>query len=54
MVDGENMAKSVGNFLTIDDCVEKYGADATRMAIADAGDTLDGANYVPSLLIMRS
>lgn len=43
------MAKSEGNFLTVEDCIEKYGADATRMAVADSGDTLDDANFVPSL-----
>ncbi len=45
-VNGEKMAKSLGNFLTLDWCVKKYGADATRVALADAGDTLDDANFV--------
>eukprot|EP00331_Platyophrya_macrostoma_P028196 CAMPEP_0176435570 /NCGR_PEP_ID=MMETSP0127-20121128/17406_1 /TAXON_ID=938130 /ORGANISM="Platyophrya macrostoma, Strain WH" /LENGTH=1067 /DNA_ID=CAMNT_0017818633 /DNA_START=88 /DNA_END=3291 /DNA_ORIENTATION=+ len=49
LINGEKMSKSLGNFLTIEDCIEKYGADATRMAVADAGDTLDDANFVPSL-----
>jgi leucyl-tRNA synthetase len=39
------MSKANGNFLTVKDCVEKFGADATRMALADAGDTLDDANF---------
>jgi leucyl-tRNA synthetase len=38
------MSKSTGNFLTMDQCVEKYGADSTRIALADAGDMLDDAN----------
>lgn len=45
MVNGQKMSKSVGNFLTIRDCVDKYGVDATRMALADAGDSLDDANF---------
>jgi leucyl-tRNA synthetase len=45
-VDGEKMSKSRGNFLTLRDCIEFYGADATRIALADAGDTLDDANFV--------
>lgn len=43
------MAKSQGNFLTIEDCIKKFGADATRIAVADAGDTLDDANFVVDL-----
>lgn len=39
------MSKSTGNFLTIKDCIEKYGADATRIALASAGDSLDDANF---------
>jgi leucyl-tRNA synthetase len=31
MLNGEKMSKSTGNFLTLRDAVEKYGADATRM-----------------------
>jgi leucyl-tRNA synthetase len=40
------MSKQLGNFYIIDDCIEKFGADATRIALADAGDTLDDANFV--------
>lgn len=46
MVDGEKMAKSLGNFITISDAVDRFGADATRIALADAGDSLDDANFV--------
>ena len=45
MVNGQKMSKSVGNFLTIRDCVDRYGVDATRMALADSGDSLDDANF---------
>jgi leucyl-tRNA synthetase len=39
------MSKSKGNFLMMDETVEKYSADATRFACADAGDSLDDANF---------
>jgi leucyl-tRNA synthetase len=45
LVNGEKMSKSVGNFMTVRDCIDKYGVDATRIALADAGDTLDDANF---------
>ena len=45
MVDGEKMSKNKGNFLTLYDCLEKYGADATRFACADSGDSLDDSNF---------
>ena len=39
------MSKSKGNFLTLIESCEKYSSSATRMAIADAGDTLDDGNF---------
>jgi len=45
LVDAEKMSKSKGNFLMMNDTVEKYSADATRLACADAGDSLDDANF---------
>ena len=39
------MSKSTGNFMTIKDCIREFGADATRMTMADAGDFLDDANF---------
>lgn len=45
LVDGKKMSKSMGNFLTIKDCANEFGADATRFACADAGDGMDDANY---------
>ena len=47
LVNGEKMSKSLGNFITVNECIQQYGADATRIALADAGDTLDDANFVP-------
>jgi leucyl-tRNA synthetase len=34
-----------GNFLSLEDTLAKYGADATRLTLADAGDTMDDANF---------
>lgn len=45
LVDAEKMSKSKGNFLMMNDTIKKYGADATRFACADAGDSLDDANF---------
>ena len=49
LLNGEKMSKSTGNFLTLSEAVEKFGADATRIAIADAGDGLDDANFEESV-----
>lgn len=45
MLNGEKMSKSTGNFLTLRDAVAKFGADATRIALADAGDGIEDANF---------
>jgi leucyl-tRNA synthetase len=45
MVDAEKMSKSKGNFLMLLECVEEYSADATRFALADAGDSMEDANF---------
>ncbi|UKK02800.2 leucyl-tRNA synthetase [Theileria orientalis] len=45
LVDSEKMSKSKGNFLTIEDSIKLYTADGTRIAMADAGDSLDDANF---------
>ncbi|KAF2751489.1 leucyl-tRNA synthetase [Sporormia fimetaria CBS 119925] len=45
LLNGEKMSKSTGNFLTLSESVDKFGADATRIALADAGDGLDDANF---------
>ncbi|KAI8627983.1 leucyl-tRNA synthetase [Xylariaceae sp. FL1651] len=45
MLNGEKMSKSTGNFLTLRDSVEKYGADATRISLADGGDGIEDANF---------
>ncbi|PHH86640.1 hypothetical protein CDD83_9937 [Cordyceps sp. RAO-2017] len=45
MLNGEKMSKSTGNFMTLHDLVGKYGADAARIALADAGDGVSDANF---------
>ena len=44
-LNGEKMSKSTGNFMTVGDCIRKYGSDASRIALADSGDSLDDANF---------
>ena len=45
LLNGEKMSKSTGNFMTLEDLVTKYGADASRIALADAGDGVADANF---------
>eukprot|EP00928_Gymnodinium_smaydae_P070755 TRINITY_DN54527_c0_g1_i1.p1 TRINITY_DN54527_c0_g1~~TRINITY_DN54527_c0_g1_i1.p1 ORF type:complete len:1295 (+),score=401.68 TRINITY_DN54527_c0_g1_i1:2-3886(+) len=45
LMNNEKMSKSKGNFFTLEEMTNKYGADATRLACADAGDTLEDGNY---------
>lgn len=40
------MSKSTGNFLTMSGAVGRFTADGTRLALADAGDTLEDANFM--------
>lgn len=45
VLNGKKMSKNTGNFLTLRNCVHKFGADATRLALADAGDGIEDANF---------
>ncbi|KZT56367.1 leucyl-tRNA synthetase [Calocera cornea HHB12733] len=45
MLNGKKMSKSTGNSLTMRDSIEKFGADATRVALADSGDGIEDANF---------
>ncbi|KAF2005061.1 leucyl-tRNA synthetase [Amniculicola lignicola CBS 123094] len=45
MLNGDKMSKSTGNFLTVTQAISKFGADATRIALADAGDGIEDANF---------
>eukprot|EP01137_Pigoraptor_chileana_P025712 Opistho-2@95566 len=46
LINSEKMSKSTGNFKTLADAIDEYSADAMRFALADAGDTLEDANFV--------
>jgi leucyl-tRNA synthetase len=39
------MSKSTGNFITLIDAINEYGADATRLTCALAGDSINDANF---------
>ncbi|KAK0189731.1 hypothetical protein F5146DRAFT_1139201 [Armillaria mellea] len=45
MLNGKKMSKSTGNSLTLREATEKFGADATRLSLADAGDGVEDANF---------
>ncbi|KAJ9101497.1 hypothetical protein QFC19_005150 [Naganishia cerealis] len=45
LLGGQKMSKSTGNFLTLQEALEKFGADATRLVLADAGDDMTDANF---------
>ncbi|AEO70196.1 uncharacterized protein THITE_2121281 [Thermothielavioides terrestris NRRL 8126] len=45
MLNGEKMSKNTGNFLSLDSTIHKFGADATRIALADGSDGIDDANF---------
>ena len=45
LLNGDKMSKSTGNFLTLQQAIAEYSADGVRIALADAGDGLDDANF---------
>ena len=45
MVDAMKMSKSNGNFIMMLKGVEDFTADATRFGLADAGDSMEDANF---------
>ncbi|XP_037543232.1 leucine--tRNA ligase, cytoplasmic [Nematolebias whitei] len=49
LLNSEKMSKSTGNFLTLCQAVEKFSADGMRLALADAGDTVEDANFVETM-----
>lgn len=46
LLNGEKMSKSTGNFLTLERAINLFSADAVRFTLADAGDTIEDANFV--------
>ncbi|KPP77207.1 leucine--tRNA ligase, cytoplasmic-like [Scleropages formosus] len=49
LLNSEKMSKSTGNFLTLSQAVSKFSADGMRLALADAGDTVEDANFVEAM-----
>lgn len=49
LLNSSKMAKSDGNFLTLSEAIKKFSADGTRFCLADAGDSIEDANFVESM-----
>lgn len=49
MLNSAKMSKSEGNYLTVDDALARFGASATRMCLADCGDSNEDANFIEAL-----
>lgn len=45
-IDNQKMSKSLGNFFSLREIVDKYSADAVRLTLANGGDTIEDANIV--------
>ncbi|KAJ1824967.1 cytosolic leucyl tRNA synthetase [Coemansia sp. RSA 2675] len=45
LLNSEKMSKSTGNSLSLREACDRYGADATRLALAVAGDSMEDANF---------
>lgn len=46
LLNSEKMSKSTGNFMTLSDAIDSFSADGMRLALADAGDSVEDANFV--------
>jgi len=49
LLNSEKMSKSTGNFLTLSEAIDKFSADGMRLALADAGDSVEDANFVEAM-----
>ncbi|KAJ7126518.1 hypothetical protein C8R43DRAFT_1028359 [Mycena crocata] len=45
LLNGKKMSKSTGNSLSLREAIAKFGADSTRLSLADAGDGVEDANF---------
>ncbi|CAF2204260.1 unnamed protein product [Rotaria magnacalcarata] len=45
LLNSEKMSKATGNFLTLIEAIEKFSADGMRLTLADAGDSIEDANF---------
>ncbi|XP_045492233.1 leucine--tRNA ligase, cytoplasmic isoform X1 [Colias croceus] len=48
LLNSAKMSKSDGNFLTLSESLDKFSADGMRLTLADAGDSIEDANFVES------
>ncbi|XP_058452707.1 leucine--tRNA ligase, cytoplasmic [Malaya genurostris] len=48
LLNSAKMSKSEGNFLTLYEAIALFSADGTRLCLADAGDSIEDANFVVS------
>lgn len=46
LLNSAKMSKSEGNFLTLTEAVDKFSADGMRLCLANAGDSVEDANFV--------
>ncbi len=46
LLNSAKMSKSTGNFMTLSEACQEFSADATRIALADAGDGMEDANFL--------
>lgn len=49
LLNSAKMSKSEGNFLTLSEAMQKFSADGMRLCLADAGDSIEDANFVESM-----
>ncbi|HWG90055.1 MAG TPA: leucine--tRNA ligase [Candidatus Thermoplasmatota archaeon] len=45
LLNGEKMSKSSGNFMTLRQGLDRFGVTGTRLALANAGEGVDDANF---------
>ncbi|KAF7287224.1 hypothetical protein GWI33_002043 [Rhynchophorus ferrugineus] len=46
LLNSAKMSKSDGNFLSLREALQKFSADGMRLCLADAGDSVEDANFV--------
>ena len=49
LLNSAKMSKSEGNFMTLSEAVKKFSADGMRLCLADAGDSIEDANFSESM-----
>ncbi|XP_018574667.1 leucine--tRNA ligase, cytoplasmic, partial [Anoplophora glabripennis] len=49
LLNSAKMSKSEGNFLTLTEAIDKFSADGMRLCLADAGDSIEDANFVENM-----